>query len=76
MYLFIAGWKIVMTLFTKKKFQIHIRQQRILYTGYFTSDNEPKGIKNAPHNIFSKKPDILISVASFFRKCSVAHYHS
>jgi hypothetical protein len=35
----------------KKKFQI----QRILYTGYFMSDNEPNGIKNAPHNIFSKK---------------------
>jgi hypothetical protein len=44
-----------MTLFTKKKFQIHIRQKRILYTGYFTGDNEPNGIKNAPHNIFSKK---------------------
>jgi hypothetical protein len=42
-----------MTLFTNKKFQIHIRQQRILYTGYFTSDNEPNGIKNATHNIFS-----------------------
>jgi hypothetical protein len=44
-----------MTLFTKKKFQIHIRQKRILYTGYFTGDNEPNGTKNAPHNIFSKK---------------------
>jgi hypothetical protein len=32
-----------------------IRQKRILYTGYFTGDNEPNGIKNAPHNIFSKK---------------------
>jgi hypothetical protein len=52
MYLFIAGWQIVMTLFTKMKFEI---QQGILYTGYFTSDNEPNGIKNAPHNIFSKK---------------------
>jgi hypothetical protein len=39
-----------MTLFTKKKFQMHIRQQRILYTGYFTNDNEPNGTKNAPHN--------------------------
>jgi hypothetical protein len=44
-----------MTLIRKKKFQIHIRQQRILSTGYFTSGNEPNGIKNAPHNIFSKK---------------------
>jgi hypothetical protein len=42
-----------MTLFTKKKFQIHIRQKRILYTGYFTGDNEPNGTKNAPHNTFS-----------------------
>jgi hypothetical protein len=43
----------------------------IYYTGYFTSDNETDGIKNATQNTFSKKPDILISVASFFRKCSV-----
>jgi hypothetical protein len=57
----------MMSMTLKKNFQI----QRILYTGYFTSDNEPNGIKNAPHNIFSKKPDILISVAGFFRKCSV-----
>jgi hypothetical protein len=55
-----------MTLFTKKNNVFWIQD-----TGYFTSDNEPNGIKNAPHNIFSKKPDILISVASFFRKCSV-----
>jgi hypothetical protein len=45
--------------------------KQIQYTGYFTSDNEPDGIKNATHNTFSKEPDILISVASFFRKCSV-----
>jgi hypothetical protein len=24
------------------------------YTGYFTSDNEPDGIKNATHNTFGK----------------------
>jgi hypothetical protein len=41
------------------------------YTGYFTSDNEPDGIKNATHNTFSKKPDILISATTFFRKCIV-----
>jgi hypothetical protein len=34
-------------------------------------DNEPDGMKNATHNTFSKKPDIWISVASFFRKCNV-----
>jgi hypothetical protein len=52
-------------------FTVHIRQQRILYTGYFTSDNEPNGIKMHPTIYFQKKPEILISVASFFRKCSV-----
>jgi hypothetical protein len=25
-----------------------------LYTGYFTSDNEPDGIENATHNTFAK----------------------
>jgi hypothetical protein len=43
-----------------------------MYTGVFTSDNESHRIKNATYKIhFRKKPDILISVASFFRKCSV-----
>jgi hypothetical protein len=26
------------------------------YTGYFTSDNEPVGIKNAAYNILERKP--------------------
>jgi hypothetical protein len=29
------------------------------YTGYFTGDNEPNGIQNANHNVFSKKRRIF-----------------
>jgi hypothetical protein len=28
--------------------------QSLIYTGYFTSDNEPDGIENATHNTFAK----------------------
>jgi hypothetical protein len=54
-----------MTLFTKKKFQIHILVR------YFMSDNEPNGIKIAPHNIFSKKAGHFNFSSQLFRKYSV-----
>jgi hypothetical protein len=37
----------------------------------FTSNNGRDRIKMQPTIHFQKKPDILISVACFFRKCSV-----
>jgi hypothetical protein len=40
-------------------------------TGYFTSDNDPDGIKNATHSTFSnfrKKLATEIKISSLFRK--------
>jgi hypothetical protein len=31
-----------------------------MYTGYFTSDNEPEGIENATHNTFPKLTWIFV----------------
>jgi hypothetical protein len=36
----------------------------------------PTELKMQPTIHFRKKPDILISVASFFRKCSVDHLYT
>jgi hypothetical protein len=43
-----------------------------MYTGYFTSDNEPDGIENETHTIHcQKKTDILILIFDFFWQCIV-----
>jgi hypothetical protein len=44
LHLFVQSKKI------NKKYKI----QKIFYTGYFMSDNEPDGIENASHNTFAK----------------------
>jgi hypothetical protein len=34
---------------------IYHRSDKVLHTGYFTSDNEPDGIENATHTTFPQK---------------------
>jgi hypothetical protein len=44
-----------------------------LYTGYFTSDNEPHKNKNATHNTFLIKAGYFNFSSQLFRKCSVGY---
>jgi ABC-type phosphate transport system substrate-binding protein len=63
----------------------YLSQLQKIYTGYFTSDNEPGGIENATHNTLERKPGhggdknirlfllMYCGLHVLFRR---AHYHS
>jgi hypothetical protein len=37
-----------------------LEREKLYYTGYFTSDNEPDEIENATHNTFAKLTRIFL----------------
>jgi hypothetical protein len=52
------------------------RVKQAYYTGYFTSDNEPDGIKNATHNTLVKRGVCykVTKVYSKIKKPGTSHF--
>jgi hypothetical protein len=45
-----------------------------VYTGYFTSNNEPGGIENATHNTFLKSPNTAIKMYLSDEKTNMSRF--